>query len=267
MTGIYARQLPVRFAPCTDELLSSWIIRHAAFYAISPLAMLRHCLPEVLSLRTADLDLPEDQVDRIASMFSVDPATVRRMTFTNVPQSSRRLIAGEPRQSCSSCLRIVDGSNIILRSQLLGWRITCPLCGGRLQTIGGSDRPSPFSGYHHAALIGEGMLNDEAEHGIQNWFFKCQTTQSLQTKIFSAEIGPVLTAALHRLQAPSNKRLLWTIRIRTDGNDPRGLNERYSRFSGDLGRGKPSIQVAKLATGFNDLPEAVIGPADDGVFQ
>lgn len=41
MTGIYARQLPVRFPPCVDELLSSWIIRHAAFYAISPLAMLR----------------------------------------------------------------------------------------------------------------------------------------------------------------------------------------------------------------------------------
>src|ERR671925_589226 len=107
MTGIYARQLPVRFPPCTDELLSSWIIRHAAFYAISPLAMLRHCLPEVLSLRTADLDLTEGQVDRIASMFSVNPVTVRRMTFTNIPQSSRRLIAGEPRQLCSSCLRIV----------------------------------------------------------------------------------------------------------------------------------------------------------------
>lgn len=169
MTGIYARQLPVRFPPCTDELLSSWIIRHAAFYGLSPLAMLRHCLPEVLSLRTADLNLTEDQVDRIAAMCSVDPATVRRMTFTNIPQSSRRLIAGEPRQSCSSCPRIVDGSYIILRSQHLGRRITCPLCGGRLQTIDGSDRPSPFSGYHHATLMGEGMLNDEAEHGIQNW--------------------------------------------------------------------------------------------------
>jgi hypothetical protein len=54
-------------------------------------------------------------------------------------------------------------------SVLLGWRITCPLCGGLLQSIGGRDRPSPFSRYHHAALIGERILDDEAEHGIQNW--------------------------------------------------------------------------------------------------
>nr|WP_234826534.1 hypothetical protein [Sinorhizobium meliloti] len=30
----------------TDELLTSWINRHAAFYAVPPLSMLRHCLPE-----------------------------------------------------------------------------------------------------------------------------------------------------------------------------------------------------------------------------
>ena len=34
-------------APFADELLSSWISRHAAFYAVPPLVMLRHCLPEV----------------------------------------------------------------------------------------------------------------------------------------------------------------------------------------------------------------------------
>jgi hypothetical protein len=59
--------------------------------------------------------------------------------------------------------------HIILRSQFLGWRITCPLCGGILQTIGGRDGPLPFGGYHHAALMGEQMLDNEAEHGIQNW--------------------------------------------------------------------------------------------------
>ncbi|WP_454858264.1 TniQ family protein [Rhizobium binxianense] len=166
---ISARQLPVRLAPCPDELLSSWIIRHSAFYAISPLAMLRHCLPEVRSLRTADLDLTEGQIIQIAQMFSIDPATARGMTFSNIPQSSRRLIAGEPRQLCCGCRRTVHGSHIVLRSQFLGWRITCRLCGDLLQSIGANNRPSPFSRYHRVALIGERILDDEAEHGIQNW--------------------------------------------------------------------------------------------------
>ncbi|WP_082530192.1 TniQ family protein [Rhizobium sp. Root1203] len=168
-TNLCERPLPVRLAPCADELLSSWIARHAAFYAISPLAMLQHCLPELLSLRAADLNLTEDQVVRIAHIFSIEPTTVRRMTFSNIPQSSRRMIASEPRQSCSTCRRTADGLPVILRSQFLGWRITCPLCGGTLQTIGGNDGPTPFGGYHHAALMGEEMLDNEAEHGIPNW--------------------------------------------------------------------------------------------------
>ncbi|CAN7653162.1 hypothetical protein LJR235_005022 [Pararhizobium sp. LjRoot235] len=120
-------------------------------------------------MRTADLDLTEGQVVRIACMSSVDPATVRRMTFSNIAQSSRRLIAGEPRQLCCSCRSTIDGLQTILRSHFLGWRITCPLCGTHLQNIGGRDRPSPFSRYHNAALIGERLLDDEAESGIQNW--------------------------------------------------------------------------------------------------
>lgn len=122
--GRSARQLPVTLAPHTDEFLSSWITRHAAFYEVPPLAMLQHCLPEVLSLRTADLDLTEGQVVRIACMSSVDPATVRRMTFSNIAQSSRRLIASKPRQCCS-CRSTIDGLQTILRSHFLGWRITC----------------------------------------------------------------------------------------------------------------------------------------------
>ncbi|MEX2697572.1 TniQ family protein [Rhizobium mongolense] len=150
---ISARQLPVRLAPYTDELLSSWIIRHAAFYAVPPLAMLQHCLPEVSSLRAADLDLTEGQVARIACMFPIDPAMVRRMTFSNIAQSSRRLIASEPSQLCCSCRPTIDGSHILVRSQFLGWRITCPLCGGPLQSIGGLDRSSPFSRYHRAGAV------------------------------------------------------------------------------------------------------------------
>ncbi|WP_233138068.1 hypothetical protein [Agrobacterium vaccinii] len=120
-------------------------------------------------MRAADLNLTEDQLDCISHKFSIERSTVRRMTFSNIPQSSRRMIASDPRQLCSTCPRTADGLPVILRSQFLGWRITCPLCGGLLQTVGGSDGSLPFRGYHHAALIGEEMLDNEAEHGIQNW--------------------------------------------------------------------------------------------------
>jgi hypothetical protein len=164
------RQLPVKLSPVADELLSSWINRHAAFYSVPPLVMLRHCLPEASSLRTTDLQLSGDQEIRLASKFAIEPAVVHRMTFANVAQSSRRLIATRPTQVCTNCSQGHSESAPILRSQLLGWRITCPLCGGRLRDAGGRELPSPFRQYRGAALCGEKLLDDEAERGgIHTW--------------------------------------------------------------------------------------------------
>ncbi len=163
------RQLPVRLSPYCDELLSSWICRHAAFYAVPPLVMLRHCLPEASSLRAADLELTGDQEIRLANMFATEPAVVRRMTFTNVAKSSRRLIAARPMQFCKTCSQEHTEPSSILRSQLLGWRITCPLCGSQLRDAGKLELPSPFQQYRGAALRGEKLLDDEAERGIRTW--------------------------------------------------------------------------------------------------
>lgn len=163
------RQLPVRLPPYTDELMSSWIGRHAAFYAVPQLAMLRHCLPQVASLRTSDLHLSGDQEIRLASMFAIEPAILRRMTFTNIAQSSRRLIAARPAQYCPNCSAVGVEPAPILRSQLLGWRITCSLCGSQLRDASGREFPSPFPQYHRAALRGEKLLDDGAERGIRTW--------------------------------------------------------------------------------------------------
>lgn len=163
------RQLPVRLPPVADELLSSWIGRHAAFYAVPPLVMLRHCLPEAASLRAADLHLSSDQEIRLASIFSTDPAVVRRMTFGTVVQSSHRLLAARPAQYCTNCSPGHTERAPILRGQLLGWRITCPLCGNQLRDAGGRELPSPFRQYRIAALRGEKLLDDEAERGIGTW--------------------------------------------------------------------------------------------------
>ncbi len=137
------RQLPVRLPPYTDELLSSWISRHAAFYAVPPLVMLRHCLPEASSLRSADLHLSSDQEIRLASMFAIEPAVLRRITFIDVPKASHRLLAARPAQFCTSCSPGGPGPSPVLRSQLLGWRITCPLCGDLLRAENRRELPSP----------------------------------------------------------------------------------------------------------------------------
>ena len=163
------RQLPVRLPPYPDELLSSWINRHADFYAVPPLVMLRHCLPEARSLRAADLHLSADQEIRLAKVFAAEPAVVRRMTFTNVLQSSRRLIATRPVQCCMNCNPDHTAPRPTLRSQVLGWRITCPLCGDQLRHADGRELPSPFRQYRGAVLRGEKLLDDEAERGIRTW--------------------------------------------------------------------------------------------------
>ena len=90
-----SRQLPVRLPPVIDELLSSWLCRHASFYAVPSLVMLQHCLPEAISLRAADLDLSADQAGRLANMLSIEPSAVRGMTFTTVNRTSRRLIGAD----------------------------------------------------------------------------------------------------------------------------------------------------------------------------
>lgn len=163
------RQLPVRLPPVADELLSSWICRHATFYAVPPLVMLRHCLPEAFSLRAADLRLSNDQETRLSNMFATEPAMMRRMTFANVTQLSHRLVAARPMQICTNCSPRHRGPAPILRSQLLGWRITCPLCGNQLCYPDNCELPSPFRQYRGAALRGEKLLDDEAERGIITW--------------------------------------------------------------------------------------------------
>ena len=104
MTEGLEPQLPIILPPVSDELLSSWITRHAAFYGVPPLIMLRHCLPEASSLRTADFRLTDVQIRHLSKMFAMEPHALRRMTFVNVAQTSHRLIAATPVHSCPKCI-------------------------------------------------------------------------------------------------------------------------------------------------------------------
>lgn len=74
-----------------------------------------------------------------------------------------------PAAGHSTCYPAKTEPRAILRSQLLGWRITCALCGGLLQYPTGHHCPSTFGHYHAAALIGERLLHDEAEREAGTW--------------------------------------------------------------------------------------------------
>ena len=131
--------------------------------------MLRHGLPEAVSLHIADRTLSRDQAVRLAEMFSIDAETLRQMTFANLQKTAHRLIAKEPLQQCSSCNSGASYLEQTLRSQLQGWRITCPHCGRRFPDLAPGDRGHPFDQYHDAALRGEKLLQDDAERDIQTW--------------------------------------------------------------------------------------------------
>ncbi|MDX0411606.1 hypothetical protein GOC69_12235 [Sinorhizobium medicae] len=92
-------------------------------------------------MRSADRNLTATQVTSLAGIFSTEPATLRRMTFSNVAPASRRLIAAGPLQFCL-CHPGDHEPGPLLRSQLLGWRITCPLYGGMYRSARGHDRRS-----------------------------------------------------------------------------------------------------------------------------
>ncbi|RWX60922.1 hypothetical protein EN780_30775 [Mesorhizobium sp. M4B.F.Ca.ET.089.01.1.1] len=97
------RPLPVILKPVPDELLSSWITRHADFYGVPPLTMLRHAIPEATSLRQTDTNLGPTAAVHIARLFRSQSSTILAMTTSGFPQSAGRLVAPRVIQCCIAC--------------------------------------------------------------------------------------------------------------------------------------------------------------------
>ncbi len=162
--------LPVTLPPLPDELLSSWISRHANFYSVTPMNMLRHGLPDATSLGAIDLSLTKAQTDRIAAMFGVSPKAVRGLSFASGPKAAHRFIAKNPKQRCVHCTHTDAGPLPVLRSELQGWRITCPLCGESYQGKTARDCSPVLAPYRAAARRGETLLDNHAKRGAETWF-------------------------------------------------------------------------------------------------
>ena len=74
------RPLPVILPPLADELLSSWINRHAAFVGVSGVRLLRQYHIEVASVRDLDLGLSRRHATLLADVLRCSPHLIRNMT-------------------------------------------------------------------------------------------------------------------------------------------------------------------------------------------
>jgi len=132
------RPFPVILPPLVDELLSSWVNRHAEFVGVSGLRLLRHYGIEVPRLPDLDLNLSCRDQSRLAEALRCLPHLLRNMTQSRSGKVHSRLVAIEqPTQVCRPCARRHSANSATrsarLRSWMEGWWITCPICGAALE--------------------------------------------------------------------------------------------------------------------------------------
>lgn len=132
------RPLPVILPPLTDELLSSWINRHAAFIGVSGMRLLRHYGIDVPTVRDLDLELSRCDGSKLAEALRCSPQVLRNMTQSRGERVRSGLVAiRQPTQICRPCAVRHSANSVTrnarLRSWMEGWRITCPICRTELE--------------------------------------------------------------------------------------------------------------------------------------
>jgi hypothetical protein len=132
------RPLPVILAPLADELLSSWINRHAAFLGVSCMRLLRHYRVEVSAVRDLDLELSRCDGSKLAEALRCSLQGLRNMTQSRGGRVLGGLVAiRQPTQICRPCAARHNANSVTrnarLRSWMEGWRITCPNCRAELE--------------------------------------------------------------------------------------------------------------------------------------
>jgi len=146
--------LPLVLEEAPDESLSSWLNRHAEFYGIAPSALSHRVGIGRLAFAGLDHRLNESEARTLASAMRRSPTSISNMTHL---QHQDRLMAmigrgGEPVHACSECRqrnRRDNQATATMKSWSHGWRITCPLCGSRLQDVDGGKAYPPADAFEH----------------------------------------------------------------------------------------------------------------------
>jgi len=113
--------------------------------------------------------ITQNQAEALANIFRTTAATVFGMTFATAPATTRWLISSRIMQACQTCSTQQAQDAPVLRSQLQGWRITCPTCGGLLHDPDGLQSQLSLSLLWHAASRGEQLLHREAFDRSRHW--------------------------------------------------------------------------------------------------
>jgi hypothetical protein len=98
------RPLPVVLRPVADELLSSWLVRHAAYYGVTGSFFAQWLMLGTRNLSALDHRLGLPQVARLSEKLRCDPITLITMTFVDAAGQSAELICrGRAPQICRAC--------------------------------------------------------------------------------------------------------------------------------------------------------------------
>jgi TniQ len=160
------RPFPVVLRPRPDELLSSWLTRHAAYYGVTRRRLLDHVGILSPSVEALDREITLGQQIMLAGYFRRQPFEIAAMSYETVRSNMRALTRpSAPQQSCQACAEKAeraDAKGAIGKSWMQGWRITCRVCGARLMNEDDQQMAEAsaerFSDYWDSALDGESLF-------------------------------------------------------------------------------------------------------------
>jgi hypothetical protein len=170
--------LPVVLKPQPDELLSSWLARHATFYGIARRRLLDHVGLSTPSLEALDYKPSLSVQIMLAGFFHCEPGAIAAMSHAAVRDDLHCLVRRiSSLQACRRCTEKGENAGaagVVLKSWMQGWRITCRSCGSRLidlarekTTTNELDQTSLFSEHWDFAREGEEIFERHALGAVE----------------------------------------------------------------------------------------------------